>query len=477
MRVLHVGWGYSPWWSGGGLILYTEALLRAQAERGHEVSYLFGGRDLPFLRRPRLYRWRRDGVRMLEILSGRTPAGGDRGVRQPALELDEPATEPLIHEALERTRPDVVHLQTFEGMPSSIIDVLSAAGVPSLMTLEDYHALCPTLKLWDHAGRVCRRMRPGATCVTCCSEGAHGTELQRYMTRDMVVRETRARFPHPIAGRIADGVWRRLPAPPITDVDVAPPAEFDRRRVVNVRRLSQLDALVAMSPGVAEMCSTLGVSRERLRVMRLTMPHIERMTPRRRDARGGPVHFATLNGASSTAKGADMLLDAVTRLTSAGLEERFRLRVHGKVVAHVRDGLAQSPSVELVGPYRPEDLESVLAEADVGIVPSVWEEAYGYVGAEMVAAGLPVISNRRGGLPFHTIPGRTGWLNDTADGAGLAALMARLARDPAEVGRMSERAIAHRAEVITPYAEHLDALDALYDELIAARGGRLAWRG
>jgi len=469
MRVLHVGWGFSPFWSAGGLLAYTESVLAGQVRRGHDVSYLFGGRNYPLLRRPRLHRWRRDGVTMLEVLNGDTPAPSENGLRRPALDVEDAKTEALFARAIDRVTPQVLHVQTLGGLPSSLLDVARAAGIPTVVTLEDHHLLCPTLKLWDHTGQVCTRQTPGATCVLCCASGLNGTEHQRSMTRAIYTRPLRARPRSAFAAHIADGLRRRVPAPTEPTVPVADAAEYDRRRAANVDRLCGVDAILAMSPGVLEIFAARGVSRDKLRVQRLTLPHIEHLRARHRRADAGPVRFATLNGAASTEKGADVLIEAVERLDAAETTGRYRLHVHGLVADHAQARLAASPAVELRGRYRPADLETVLANADVGLVPSVWEEAYGYVGAEMVALGIPVISNRRGGLPFHTIPGRTGWLNDDADGAGLAAIMTELIGRPQLVAEMSTRVIANRAEVIRPFEEHLDELDAVYAEFLPTR--------
>lgn len=465
MRVLHIGWGFTPWWPEGGLIAYIEAVLDGQVERGHQVSYLFGGREIPLMRRPRLHRWTRDGVQMLEVLNV-----GRGAPRQPALELDDADVERIVAAELERVRPDVVHLQTIARLPSSIIEVIGAAKVPSVMTLEDYQPLCPTVKLWDHTQQICRRVQPGETCVICCAAGASGTEVLRWMTRKMTVDAVRERIPHPLAPRLVDAFWRRLPLPPGEPVPVAPAAEYDQRRAANVRRLAQLDALIAMSPGVADVYAVHGVPADRIHVQRLTLPHIEHLPARPRVAEPPPVRFATLNGASATAKGANVVLEAVRRLRAAGLADGYRLVVHGGLADHVAAPLAEDASVEICGPYLPQDLERLLADPHIGLVPSVWEEAYGYVGAEFVASGIPVISNALGGLPFHTLPGKTGWLNASNDGAGLAAIMAEIIRRPELVQQMSGQVLAHRGEVVIPFATHLEELDTTYAELVERRG-------
>src|SRR5919205_1005356 len=121
MRIMHVGWGFRPW-RGGGLVSYAEDVMDAQAARGDDVAYFFSGRGYPLVGRPRVHRWRRRGVAMIELLSAPIPIGigWDRGTRSPLLDLDEPVTERLFATAVARARPDVVHLQELLGLPSSL---------------------------------------------------------------------------------------------------------------------------------------------------------------------------------------------------------------------------------------------------------------------------------------------------------------------------------------------------------------------
>ena len=52
-------------------------------------------------------------------------------------------------------------------------------------------------------------------------------------------------------------------------------------------------------------------------------------------------------------------------------------------------------------PFAPAELDAILDEVDVGLMPSVWEEAYGYAGVEFLAKGIPVIANAIGGMPDY----------------------------------------------------------------------------
>jgi len=66
----------------------------------------------------------------------------------------------------------------------------------------------------------------------------------------------------------------------------------------------------------------------------------------------------------------------------------------------------------------------------VSAVPSI-EEGFGNVGVEALAAGLPVVASRVGGLPEIVTDGVTGYLVEPANAAELAAALERLLLDPA----------------------------------------------
>src|SRR5947209_1837062 len=164
MRILHVGFGFRPlrW---GGLIAYAEDLMDAQVRHGHEVGYFFVGRAYPFMSRPRLRRWSRRGISMFEIVNHDVPIGGGYGTAFPELDLDHAPSEAMFAATLREFEPDVVHVQEMLGLPSSLFEVARRHEVPMLMTIEDYHALCPTLKLFDSDSKICDRLEPGEMCA------------------------------------------------------------------------------------------------------------------------------------------------------------------------------------------------------------------------------------------------------------------------------------------------------------------------
>jgi len=474
VRILHVGWGFSPW-RPGGLILYAEDLMGAQARRGHEVTYLLSGRHYPGLGGPRVRRWRRGGVAMVEVVNPPIVVGLERGTRAPDRELGEPALERIFERVLRERRPDVVHVQELLGHPSSILELASAAGVPVVMTLQDYFPLCATVRLLDGDGRVCLRREVGEDCaVRNAAAPADAAHLRRH-TVHFELGRAKNRVPglrrisfaplRPLVQPIVGALARRPDGPAPGPLE---PAGFQRRREVNLARLGKVDRLVAQSRRVEEIYRQLGVEGDHLETRRLTLGHIERIRPRA--PRGAaPLTLATLGGLIGPSKGSELMLETLARLRGVGAEGSFRLVVLGPVHESAAGRLAGFEGVEARGPYDRWQLDRLLEEVDVGIMPSVWEEALGYTGLELLAKGVPVVANRLGGMVEYVLEGQTGWLNDSCSAAGLAEILLHLIEHPDVVAAMSRRVLAARGSLIRPFEEHVEEMQAVYAEAMRGR--------
>jgi glycosyltransferase involved in cell wall biosynthesis len=100
-------------------------------------------------------------------------------------------------------------------------------------------------------------------------------------------------------------------------------------------------------------------------------------------------------------------------------------------------------------------------------MPSVWEEAYGFAGLELLAKGIPVVANRIGGMVDYIREDETGWLNDSCSAEGMARILTRLIDNPAEVADLSRSVLAARTGLIKPFERHLDEIEAVYREAMA----------
>ena len=112
------------------------------------------------------------------------------------------------------------------------------------------------------------------------------------------------------------------------------------------------------------------------------------------------------------------------------------------------------------------DVPSLLQAADVVCVPS-HEEGLGLVAIEAMAARLPVVATRVGGLPEVVLHGETGLLVPLGDGpAALADALAALLMDPVRARRMGDAGGA-RAHSCFSASRMVAETRAVYAEVVS----------
>jgi|SRR5215813_265857 len=97
--------------------------------------------------------------------------------------------------------------------------------------------------------------------------------------------------------------------------------------------------------------------------------------------------------------------------------------------------------------------------ADIVCQVSRWEEAFGWVIAEAMAYGNPVIGTRVGGIPEVIAHEESGFLVDRGDAAAIADRILTLANDPEQrrqMGRMGADLVSNRFDLRTNVLKLID---------------------
>ncbi|HEY0304234.1 MAG TPA: glycosyltransferase family 4 protein [Longimicrobiales bacterium] len=102
----------------------------------------------------------------------------------------------------------------------------------------------------------------------------------------------------------------------------------------------------------------------------------------------------------------------------------------------------------------------LIAGADLCVVPSVWQEAFGLAALEPMACGVAVVATRVGGIPEVVIEGETGVLVTPGEEAELAHAMRTLLDDAAERARLGANGRARAREVFSR-EQQLEQLQAI----------------
>jgi glycosyltransferase involved in cell wall biosynthesis len=374
VKLLLVCHGYPPFGIAGVERLSAQTA-GALTERRHRVTVL--------TRRPTsapptlaLERDVRGGVPVVTVVGGGSTFGLFPG--------NEAEMERAFTRMLAETAPDAVLLTHLLHHSPRYVELAHAWGIPALLELHDFFAMCPLAHLQRVSGERCGGPEGGAACAVHC-------------------------FPQQES---AGGRWAL--------------------RAHSFRHaLASADAVIAPSRFVAEAFAPLRGTQDPIEVLPNGVPSygpLERHPPRRADA---PLRLASI-GVLTQHKGFDVVVEALRRASLGAVQYTIFGLAAEPSSSELRAAAANVPglSLRLFGAFDPPDLPALLGDVDALLVPSLVAETYSIAAREAMACGVPVVASRLGALPEAVRHGDNGLLFVPGDASELAALLQRLAEEP-----------------------------------------------
>ena len=314
-------------------------------------------------------------------------------------------------------KPDIVHGFAIYGrLTPAILDAAKEAGVPAVLSCNDYKHICPNYKLFHH-GKVCEDCKGGkfysAVQNRCCHDSlavSAVSALEAY-THDKM------------------DIWRK-------NIDrFLFASQFMARKTHEFWGEGRVTTDILQNPFDAE----------------------EHHVPL--NAGKSMLYFGRL----IEEKGVDVLLAAARLCPGVPVV----IVGDGPDRAKVELEAAELENVKFVGPAWGEDLKQYLYNARAVVVPSLWHENFPYVILQAFAAGKPVVGSQRGGIPELIQAGPHGWLFEPTRVAQLAETMHRAARlSDDEVLSMGSHAQKYVSDTFNDDAIYAD-LSRIYSEVTA----------
>lgn len=219
------------------------------------------------------------------------------------------------------------------------------------------------------------------------------------------------------------GFFTRTPI--VCHLRLSAPHYLSRQYRAGLRRCARL---IATSKFTAESYIGCGLPSEQFAVIHngVDVQHFDSVV----SARGPdePDRRVLYMGRVVPEKGIGTLIEAVAQLSSAGHTARCRLTILGDGHGDYPDKLRQAASalhgVDVRFRAHLSDIRGALAESDLVVVPSECDESFGRVVIEAMAAGVPVVATRDGGIPEVLADRFDAHLVPPGDATALAAKLA-----------------------------------------------------
>jgi glycosyltransferase involved in cell wall biosynthesis len=293
---------------------------------------------------------------------------------------------------LRARRPDVVHVHnTFPLLSAAVLHACRDARVPLVATIHNYKLACANGEFF----------RSGAVCHD-CADGRPTRAVVHGCYRGSRV----ATVPVALAATVHRQAWRSL-----------------------------VSAYVFISASQRDLLEGVGLPPDRVFVRHnLIPPH---SAPQ--EARTATVIYA---GRLDPAKGAHLLMAGWDRYCRTSAEPGLRLVIAGggPLEGEVAAWAAGRPSIEMVGQVSSVRCAELIARARAVLLPSAWEETFGLVAVEAMAAGVPPIAAGHGSFTELITPGVDGVLFPPGDPDALALAVADVETHPERYETYGEQA-------------------------------------
>jgi glycosyltransferase involved in cell wall biosynthesis len=393
--------------TGGAEVFYRE-VGRVLKEKGHEVRLLSTGS-------PDEVEWTdtitpeiADFIDAPPYMDGSTI---DKVKAIPQIIWSNPAKK-AAERIIREFKPDIMHVFAVHvHLSPSILKAAKDAGVPTVMTCNDYKHICPNYKLFHH----------NQLCFD-CQNGNFLNAVRNRCAKDSLsfsAASALESYVHKWLGVYSNYVDHFT---------------FSADFMANITQEFWKDQNISWS--------------------KVMNPFDSRSFTMSDQDDGYGLYF----GRIVDEKGVDVLVEAAAKING------FPIKIVGsgpdenKLKQRVRElGLT---NVEFLGALWNEQLNPVLERCRFVVVPSTWHENFPYVINQSFAFGRPVIGSNRGGITELVNHGERGLIYDAHDVNGLATAIRELSENPDKARQMG-----HNAKVWSD--AHFED-DAFYSSLIQA---------
>lgn len=434
MRIAATVHQFPPGFETGTEILCLRTMQALKA-RGHAVR-VFAADPTTNAGRP----VRLDKVEDIDVV--RIPTRRPRRVtltRRLSDEFQNPAAQRWLIDSLRNFRPDLVHGHQAQQLGLAALPDMARVA-PLILTATDFHLACPLATASYEDGLACEGPRSdGANCLAHV-EAREARRLEAARASARVVLRART-----YAGRLAltmDNTLRRR-------------AMAKARYAASTAALNSAALVLAGSERIRAMLVACGASEPRAEVL----PHAAPPTRVPEKPAGGQIRISFL-GTIAPHKGPHVFLDAIERVPrDAGLAFTIcgPAGPDSGYAARIAQRASLDPRITLLPPVPNSRFGQLIGEADVIVVPSLWDENSPLTLLTALEAGRFGIVSDTPGLSKDVAAPVGGAVFPPGDVAALTQILMDLSVDRSRIDSVRRSPVRRPA-----FAAYIDALEARY---------------
>lgn len=400
MRILHYSLGFPPF-RRGGLTKYCIDLMTEQKKMGNSVAMLWPG-EMGIIRqkKTKIVHHKPYINKKIEIdsfeLCGCLPVPLLEGISSPneyIKDLDIEVFKKFINCYL----PDVVHFHTLMGFPKNYLKYLNERKIKTVFTSHDYYGICPRTTLikgksncLDYNCENCGNCNKNA--ITVKKIRILQSKVYRIFKDSSVIKRFRK-----MHWAKNEQLVENYTESATCSINIQ--TDYRNLRKYYITMLEMFDVVHFNSSNTQAIYDNFSYS---IKGKVLNISHADIKDNRLRRARHD-VCCITYLGPNTYHKGYYLLLNVCDELWKAGY--RFKINIYFRPTE-------EKEYLSWHEPYVYGELESIMKDTDFLVVPSLWNETYGFTVLEAMAFGIPAIVSKTVGAKDEIIHGSNGIIVD-----------------------------------------------------------------
>lgn len=362
MKILMSVHGYPPK-KVGGTEIYTHDLAQALSEK-HEVAVVVRG--IGNYDKSTFKTKSKDGPVKLYTVFENKNRGEKTTFHNKDLEL-------LFTEILDDFKPDICHFQYLGNLSFGFIGVAKSKKIPVIVGVSDYFPLCSRYKLIMSNGTLCTGPEEGHKCGPC-----RAPELNAATTTTVSpsTRFIATLLPQTLVNWLYT-TWTKATSKQDTQAFTE---LFVTRNSYIRQELKRADVIHCISNYVKEKLIAWGISTTHVKT--IEWGYDATFIPAANPTLHKPIRFGFM-GNLMKEKGIETFLRAASGIADA----HFYIYGggDGRYSAELKKRFSQK-NIFFMGSYNHETVQEVLAQFDVLVIPSEWQETLGIVAMEGILA-------------------------------------------------------------------------------------------
>lgn len=318
--------------------------------------------------------------------------------------LDDTRTTKVMEDFIVQNGPfDIIHVHNIGGFGQNFLKLKEKfPNTKFIFDLHNYNSICMNSYLFKHnKGTMCLDYCEGKDCLECFDNLGISKKIYKQRVKvfwkENFLEKMKYKFTHKFKNCFKNDYEKYYVT---THEDCRNNSDsYKKFRENNVKYINEyFDTVLAVSQKVKDVAVKYGINSEKIKVSYIGTKFAENICEPKTFNKNKKFKIAYM-GYANVLKGYFFLLDALSKI-SPDIAKNIDLVFAAKGIKsqkEVKEKLAAFNSVTLINGYNHSNIKTILSDADLGIVPVLWDDNLPQVAIEIVSNGVPVLCSDFGG--------------------------------------------------------------------------------